>query len=183
MRLLLMAFLLTLLTATWWALRPSSETKRKTAGEDHMDYYATGVDLSVFSAKGERVRHLQAQRLEHMEKSNRGFLFQPHLELFEKDKKTWEMRALHATVEQNGKLLLLENRVWGWHAATRRHPAATLTTERLKVKPDEKYAETDLPVTINSKNNWIHSVGMKAWLKEPGKVHFLSRTRAHYEVE
>jgi len=186
MRLLLLTVLLGLLLLTWWALQPLSGPSGETRPgkrEEVVDYFVSGLDLTTYDAGGAPLRRLQAAHLEHFRDSGDTRLAAPRFLLFEKDRILWNIRSESGTLSQDQSLLRLHGEVEVQRSATEALPAIRLQTRDMLVKPDEEYAETEAPVTITSQANWIKAVGMQAWLRSPGKIHFMANTRAYYVAE
>ncbi len=186
MRGLLLAVLLILLLATWWALRPARAPQgpqaEETAG-DPVDYFVTGLDALTYDAAGRPVRRLQARRLVHHGRSNQTHLASPRLVIRKDDVPLWRIRAERGTLSGDRQTLWLHGPVVAERAATATEPAARLETSEVRARPRENYFETDRPATLTSEAHRIRARGMKAWLSEPGRILFLADTRARYVFE
>ena len=55
-----------------------------------------------------------------------------------------------------------------------------LLTQRLRIRPEEDYAETDDPVTITRGPDRVDAVGMQAWMRKPVRIKLLAEARGHY---
>lgn len=182
MRFTLFLVLLGLLGLTWWALRPAPDTGQadRAPAEEVIDYFVEELDLTTFSAEGEPLRHLQAAGLLHHRHSGETLLSRPRFTLFEDGEPLWKINAEEGTLAEDHSRLMLEGQVNIRRLPGAEKPPLDMVTRNLLVKPGEEYAETAEAVTITSDDNWIEAVGMRAWLRPPGHIKFLSRTRAHY---
>ncbi len=185
MRLVLLTVLLALLLLTWWALRPSAppSAANAEAPANRVDYFVSGLDLVTYDERGLPLRRLRARRLDHFEGSGETQLEKPRLWIYQDARLLWKVTADSGTLSKDRRRLQLHDAVTLHRALTERLPAMQLQTRDVLVKPEKEYAETDAPVTITSRSDWIKAVGMRAWLRPPGKIHFQAHTRAYYVAE
>lgn len=182
MRRILFTVLLSLLALTWWALdtdRPS-ESGGPLATEQVIDYFVEELELTTFSAAGDPLRHLQAEKLLHHENSGETLLSRPRFTLFQDGAALWHVDSEAGTLAEDQSRLMLEGEVKIRRLPSPERAPLDLVTRNLLVKPEQEYAETAEAVTITSDGNWIEAVGMQAWLRPPGRIKFLSQTRARY---
>jgi len=185
MRISLVLILVGLLLATWWALRPSAPPRQEpTSGErEVVDYFISGLDLTTYDARGTPLRRLWAKRVDHFRGKGGTRLIEPRLLLLNEGRVLWNIHSESGTLSPDRSILHLHGAVEITRAETEALPSIHLQTRDMLVKPEEEYAETEAPVTITSQANWIKAVGMQAWLRNPGKIHFMANTRAYYVAE
>jgi lipopolysaccharide export system protein LptC len=141
------------------------------------------LELTTFDAGGTPLRRLQAARLVHYRGSGDTRLLRPRFTLFEQERELWRIVSESGLLAQDHSRLELEGEVKIRRRGDSRHPPLHIETRDLLVKPDTEYAETAAPVKITSDDNRISAVGMRAWLRPPGHIRFLSQTRAYYAVQ
>ena len=184
MRWLLPSLLALLVALTGWALRrqEAPSPPPADASEDQVDYFTEGLVLTTFDAAGQPRRRLRSRSLRHYRRLDETLLEQPHFTLFENRRPLWRIQSKWGILEAGQERLRLEGEVRLERLGDAHHPPLHLETRDLLILPHQEYAETQAPVKITSQTNWISAVGMRAWLRPPGKIQFLSRTRAYYDA-
>lgn len=104
----------------------------------------------------------------------------PHLTVFQDDEPPWEIDAEQAWVSADGSLVLLSGEVIIERAPGIETPPTTIITSNLRVQPREDYAETDEAVRVESESDWLDAIGMRAWLRPPSRITFLSDVKGSY---
>lgn len=104
---------------------------------------------------------------------------QPRVTLLQPAGPPWQASAEHGSAAADGSLVELLDRV-----VLQRDLAdgtsTRLETSQLLLKPQQKFAETDKPVTIRSTNAITRATGMRAHLQEE-RIQLLSEVRGTYE--
>jgi lipopolysaccharide export system protein LptC len=59
--------------------------------------------------------------------------------------------------------------------------AAEIVTDNVEIRPEQGYAETAAPVTLNSAQGRVQAVGMQAFLEEE-RIILRSQVRGTYDV-
>ena len=185
MRITLLVILLGALALTWWALHPEEQSRaRVVAGNERIiDYFVEGLELTTFDAQGFPLRRLESDSLRHYRGSGETLLARPRFTLFGGNSPLWRVVSESGTLAEDHSRLDLEGAVEIHRSGSDERPPIEIRTRNVLVKPDEEYAETAEPVRITSGANWINAVGMRAWLRPPGRIQFLSRTRAYYAAQ
>jgi lipopolysaccharide export system protein LptC len=182
MRPWLLLLLLGLLTLTWWASRPEPliTTDTDMNRNQVQDYFVDNLELRQFDLQGNLAHVLKALQLRHYLESGITALSQPAYVLYEQRKPQSRIRAEKGELSKDQTRLQLQGMTFiDWEGNDERPPMKMLTAD-LDIYPQREYAETKAAVAVISEQNWIESVGMHAWLKSPGRIHFLAQTRAHY---
>lgn len=127
---------------------------------------------------GTPVHRLKAQRLTHYPNEEHSDLVLPELTFFKKDGQTWAASALKGVIMADGKEVILSDDV---HI---QRPGDILSeinikTRRLRVVPDDDYAETAKPVVIQQNQNTVTATGMRAFFAK-GEIELLSEVRGWY---
>ncbi len=169
--------------ATWWLAGNTEDELRLADGPDgarSVDYYLRDLDFVTYSAQGDPARALKAPELRHYPDDDSTELDAPRLVVFKPGRPPWRVRSDSGWVSSNGELLRLQGRVLIERDAGEGVRPMRIVTRDLRVEPGRDYAETDEAVRVTSLNDRIDSVGMQAWLSDPGRIKFLSQVRGHY---
>ena len=185
MRITLLVILLGALALTWWALHPGEQSRPRTVSSDtrSIDYFVDELELTTFDADGFPLRRLETDSLRHDRGSGETRLSRPRFTLFEKNRPLWRIASESGTLAEDHSRLDLEGAVEIHRTGGDDRQPIEIRTRNVLVKPKEEYAETAEPVRITSDANWITAVGMRAWLRPPGRIRFLSHTRAYYAAQ
>jgi len=182
MRLILLTVLLSLLALTWWGLESDgSSADRAELGEEQViDYFVEELELTTYGAEGAPLRHLQAEQLIHRRNSGQTLLSRPRFTLFRNGEALWHIASDSGVLTEDQSRLMLKGQVKIRRLPDPETAPLHIVTRNLLVEPQREYAETAEAVTITSNGNRIEAVGMQAWLRPPGRIKFLSQTRARY---
>ena len=103
---------------------------------------------------------------------------QPRLTIFHEGQ-PWLLKARHGKFTEENRHLLLWNHVEVSNIVER-EKQTTLTTEKLEIKPEEKYAYTQEPVKISSASGEIKAKGMIANFAEK-QITLLSKVQGQHD--
>ncbi|MGD1983730.1 MAG: LPS export ABC transporter periplasmic protein LptC [Chromatiaceae bacterium] len=168
---------------SWWLSEPPAETAERSARPDgprEVAYRVRGFEVVRMTPAGIPAHRLTAETLWHFIDDDTTELDTPHLTVFQNDEPPWEIDAERAWVSSDGSLVLLSGEVIIDRAAGARSPPTTIVTRDLRVQPDQDYAETDEPVRVETDSDWLTAVGMRAWLRPPSRITFLSDVEGFY---
>lgn len=182
-RYLLPALLLLLLLGSGWLawLKPDNPVDLiDRSGQPLPDYTLEGLQLRQYDEQGMLARILKAKRLEHVADQGTA-LDQPRLTVESAEGAPWQISGARGQVSADGQLLTLPDDVLITRLATVTNRPLRLETRNLRYHLDKGYAETDEAVTVTSDHDRIDAVGLQAWLQDPGRIHFRSQVRGHYE--
>lgn len=149
-------------------------------GKPLPDYYLTGLTLRQFDPEGRLAHLLKAKRLSHVEGASTD-LTDPRLTVESQQGAPWQISAQRGTLDPSGTWLTLPDAVTITRRASLSNRPLELHTRALRYRLDQGYAETDEAVTVTSGSDRIDAVGAQAWLQDPGRIHFKSQVRGHYE--
>lgn len=175
-----------LAVAAWLVTRRDAPTPPPPPGSQidtdrPIDYRITGFDVTRMTVDGQPAHRLSAPRLEHFRDDGTSQLTAPSLTVFgDAQAPAWQIDAREALLSPDGTTLTLTGDVVIQRAAGETTRAMRIETQRLVVQPDADYAETDEAVRVSSGDDWVSAVGMRAWLRPPSRIHFLSRVEARY---
>ena len=168
---------------SWRLSEPPPDTRQSSARPDgprEVDYRILGFEVVRMTPAGVPAHRLTAATLWHFIDDDTTELDTPHLTVFQNDEPPWEIDAERAWVSSDGSQVLLRGEVIIDRAAGTQSPPTTIVTRDLRIKPDEDYAETDQPVRVETDSDWLNAVGMRAWLRPPSRITFLSDVEGFY---
>ena len=172
-----------LAAVSWWLARDVERDHRLSSGprdNREIDYYLRELDFSTYTEQGILARTLQAPELRHYPDDGSTELDRPRFTIHKNGVPPWRVRSETGWVSPDGKRVHLHGDVLIERDAGADIRPMRIVTRNMRVEPERDYAETDEPVTVTSFNDRIDSVGMQAWLREPGRIKFLSQVRGHY---
>lgn len=125
------------------------------------------------------LHRLEAARMLHYPDDDTTHLENPHLLKFEGKRLEMSIVAITAKVSSEGKIVDFNDEVKAVRTATAKYSELVLTTDHLHVVPDDGYARTESPVTIEDANTKVTGVGLE--LDNKSKVvKLLSNVRGSY---
>lgn len=168
-----------------WLIKLTSTSNNEAQYSDHIpDFYLTDVVSAEFDAKGQVLHKLISPKVIHIPFQDTLLLRTPAITIYSEDnppQAPWQINALH------GKTINKNQRAWLWgnvvlhQSASDQNKMITILTSRLMVIPSINIAQTHAPVTVIQPGLTVHSVGMRAYLKEK-RVDLLSRAQGEYDV-
>ena len=181
---LLIGIVLALLAGlTWWLAGQQQRPAHRASGPGdarEIDYYLRDLDFTTFSEQGQPARRLQAPELRHYPDDDTTELDRPRLVIYKDEGPPWRVRSETGWVSPDGERVHLRGEVVIEREAAPGVRPMHIVTRDVRVEPERDYAETDEPVTVTSREDRIDAVGMQAWLRDPGRIKFLSQVRGHY---
>lgn len=168
---------------SWWLSESETDQQRKLARPDgprDVDYRIRGFEVIRMTPAGIPAHRLSADTLRHFTDDDTTELDNPHLTVFQGTEPPWEIDAEQAWLSADGSIILLTGEVVIERAGSSETPPTTLFTRDLRVQPREDYAETDEAVRVESESDWLDAVGMRAWLRPPSRIKFLSDVKGFY---
>ncbi len=148
--------------------------------ESAIDYYATNAHSVQFLPDGKLQYEMTSDKVEHLKASEVTLLTNPDLNMFRGTEFPWHVQSEHGEVNPDGtQVELIDSvRITRFDEKNRR---TLITTTRMTVFPQQQYAQTDQPVSIDGAGGVSTGIGMKAYLKE-SRIHLLSNVRGQYEA-
>ncbi|MGQ0657403.1 MAG: LPS export ABC transporter periplasmic protein LptC [Chromatiales bacterium] len=174
--------LLLLAVATGWLLqRLSSEEGAGRALKAHEpDYYMEDFTQSRMNERGQLHHRLTAELMLHYPDDDSTELVRPVLAVYNEAPTPWQVRAEKGWVSADSELVLLTGEVHIWRDGANGERELDVLTRDLRVRPRERYAETDKPARIHAPGVLYNAVGMRAIFKE-NRLELLSRVRGRHE--
>jgi lipopolysaccharide export system protein LptC len=171
-----------LIALGYWNIRPESfdEAAQDNAPDTSIDFFLVNPHTQQFNEDGSLTYQLTSQKLEHIKTSDMTMLSLPDLLVYRANEQPWHVQSKQGEVGPGGKQVELIDDVRAQRTDARNRQTL-LTTSRMTVFPDKKYAETSQAVKIEAANGVTTANGMKAYLNE-GRMLLLSNVRGQHEV-
>lgn len=134
-----------------------------------------------YAFTADELRHFRHQ-MESVSPEDYTVIEEPRITLYTENP-PWHMRASEGLLTDGGTTLTLTDDVHVWQV-DKNDPSknlSELSTDRIVVKPNEKTAQTDAPVTIVTPMGTISAIGMRADLRNQ-HIEFLSEVQGSYEA-
>jgi lipopolysaccharide export system protein LptC len=123
------------------------------------DFWVDQFTLRRFGIDGSIQHLLTAKRMEHFPDDESTEIASPHLAYFRGRKTVATART--AWLDKEGKHVRLNDDVRIVRPGIDGGPDTVITTSVLNIVPDDEYAQTDAPVTLNQGRTVIHGVGLE----------------------
>lgn len=173
--------LIILSVLSFWLYQSLDEDTAVAAVKVHEpDYYLIEMVRHTMDEFGNLANVLRAVELYHYPDDDSMELAQPELEIYNDDDEPWRVVADKAWISANNEVILLKGGVEVWRLNEEGHRQIEILTSELRVLPNEKYAETDKPTTINSPTGVTRTIGMRANFSV-NRIELLEQVRSHYE--
>lgn len=183
-RILLPGLALAALVALGWWLTSPREPAPTTAAPDQATerplYVVTKARFHRFDATGRLVSRLNSPRVAFLESEGRWHLTRPVWQRRVPDADVrWEGRSQRGTLREDRS----EGTLVGDVELHRIGPEETITlaTERLRIRPEEGYAETEAEVTITGADWRLNGRGARAWL-DTQRMEVLNDVTTRYDA-
>ena len=169
---------------SWWLLHivellpPATQSKMR----HDPDYYMEDFVVTEMGENGKPHYQLKADYLAHYPDNDSTMLTQPHISVFQEDVAPWNINAEKGQISSGGKTVFLLGEVTIERKRTLENSGIKLITQDLLVRPDDKYAETEKPVTVREDNiGLIKAVGMRLNMLTE-QLELLADVRGYYET-
>ena len=171
--------------AAWWYQAQQGELAPVSAPRPRLpDYRVEGFSATTMDAAGRPARNLSARELRHFADDDSSEIDQPVLVVYTPGAPPWNIQSETGWASGDGERLLLQGEVLADREASAETRPIHLRTSELLVRPRQDYAETAMPVRIDSNDDWLTSTGMQAWFgKTDLRASFLGRARARFAVQ
>lgn len=174
--------MLLLAALTYWLARVVEHPQPAGDGNARHDpdYIVDGLSAVQLGLNGAPKYTLAAAKMIHYPDDDSTRLFQPDLTEFRQGRAPVRIQAEQGQVSSNGKVVILIGDVRVARRAQGDQGPLTLTTDWLRILPDDGLANTDRAVTISNANAVVHAVGLEL-NNNTGILKLLSRVRGRYE--
>ncbi|GAB4289398.1 MAG: hypothetical protein Kow0096_02300 [Thiohalomonadaceae bacterium] len=180
-RLLAFLVLVALALLAHWLSGQREEAARERAAEArHVpEYFLRDFIATTMNLAGRPDQRLAAAFMLRYADDGSMDLTEPRMTLYDTadDTPPWQIDAARGLVSGDGREVQLSGGV----RLTREEAGGllVLTTDAMRLRPKERYAETDAPVTLTNPEGRVDAVGMRAYMKEERLV-LLAQVRGNY---
>lgn len=129
-------------------------------GEEEPDYYGEQLNHRQFSAEGQLVQELSADKSKHYPLTAVTHFTEPHIVVTSDNGERWQIEARLGKTQDSKHLVTLSKQVEIRPINPQPEQDLLVETEVLNYYTDTQTAETREPVKITSPNAWINSTGM-----------------------
>lgn len=178
-----LSFALTLIVSAliigfWGFHDPDSQPSQTQSSEDEnsVDAFLSGIESVQYDQQGQPSHKIIADALTHYSLSEHSVMENPDMTFYRSAASPIRLTA--KTAEANAD----QTEIWFRHDVfidEQTQGGMTMATERLRLEPDNDFAETDLAVTLKAPSGTTHAIGMKAYLAED-RVELLKDVRSTY---
>jgi lipopolysaccharide export system protein LptC len=144
------------------------------------DFYMQTYDALIMDERGLPSHRVISPKLTHYADDDTTELEQPFVTVFRDIGAPWQINSQRGWVAADNKLVLMSGDVRMDRAGTTDNPPMKLRTERLRVIPDDDYAETDKPVTMQTDRQQVQANGMRAYMAN-NQIQLLGEVTSHYD--
>lgn len=171
--------------AAWWQQSQQGPDAPPAAARPRLpDYTVEGFSGTTMDIAGRPARSLSARELRHYPNDDSTELDLPVLVVYTADGPPWNIRSETGWASGDGERILLRGEVLADREGAGGLRPIHLRTSELLVHPRQNYAETAMPVRIDSNDDWLTSTGMQAWFGETElRATFLGRARGRLAVQ
>lgn len=168
------------LLAHWLSgLRDEAARERAAAARHVAEYFLRDFVATTMNLQGQPEQRMAAELMLRYADDDTMDLTEPRLTLYGEttDVAPWQIDAAHGHVSDDGRQVQLGGGV----RVTREENGGVLEliTDELLLRPKDRYAETDAPLTITHLQSRVDAVGMRAYMKEDRLV-LLAQVRGNY---
>ena len=157
--------------------REESKREQEAATEHVPDYFMRDFTATTMNQAGKPDQRLQAQLMQHYGDDGSMVLTQPQLTLYAKGQAPWLITAARGEVRNDGKEVLLSGGVRMNRSSN--NEQMELVTDNMLIRPQQRYAQTDAPVTVTAPQGKLTAVGLRAYLADE-RLKLLARVRGDY---
>ena len=178
--LLALGVLLLLAVFSQWLLSVNNGPSAAKAAASHdPDYTMENFFITTMGATGSPEHQLQARYLAHYPDDDSTELTAPQFTLYARDDGPWQVSAGRGWVGGGQKFVVLRDNVVVQNPQAGPGKVMRMTTSELQVLPDDQFAQSTQPVTLQSQNALTHAVGMRAYFNEE-RLQLLSKVTGTY---
>lgn len=152
---------------------------RDGSGRHDPDYIVDNFVTQRMGETGAPIHELSARRMIHYPDDDTTHLETPRFVRFDPTRPQLAITAQRALVSSKGEIVHFHDDVRAVRAATPTRSELVLTTDYLKVIPEEEIARTDRPVKVQDANTQVTAVGLELNSKTQ-VVNLLSNVRGTY---
>lgn len=154
--------------------QPVSVDRDKT---NDIDGFMINSETVQYNETGFEKQRIFADRIDHYPELDRSKIQQPKIHIYSEQSPEVIAISDKGEVGPEGKEVLLIDQV---NITEQTKDGYIVTTDFLRIEPDNDYAETHTPVTLLQAKTRIDSVGMELYMDED-RIRLLQDVRGHHE--
>lgn len=179
----ILAVLAVVVALTAWlqdsAVPPAKEPEVLTS-KHSIDFYMEAYDATVMNEQGKRSHRIISPKMVHFPDDDTAEYDSPYMLIYREQGNPWQINARRGWSATKGDSILLTGDVVLNRKKSAHNEAMKLETEKLRVLPDDEYAETDTAVVMYGENQKTTARGMRAYLAK-GQIQLLDEVKTRYE--
>jgi lipopolysaccharide export system protein LptC len=144
------------------------------------DFYMEAYDATVMDERGQPSHRIISPKLVHFADDDTTELETPYMTMYREKGQPWKISAKRGWIAAKNEHILLSGDVLINRSKGPVNEAMTLETERLRIRPDDDYAETDTKITMRTEKQRTVANGMRAYLAK-GQIQLLDKVKTRYE--
>ena len=167
---------------SWWLSRTTvpSQIPQVDKQRHYPDYYLVDFMLTTMDDNGIPRNQLAAENMYHYSDDDTASLEKPYLVIYQNETDSWEIRAEHGLISEGGKAVMLQGDVFIEQVRAHSDRNLKIITSDLNIRTEEKFVNTEKPITIVDNFGVTEAVGMRADLKEH-RLQLMSQVRGNYQ--
>jgi len=177
------ATLVIVIAVTAW-LQNTAEPPRQQAPalttKHTVDFYMESYDATVMNDEGKPSHRIISPKLVHYSDDDTSELDSPYMTIYREQGNPWQITSKRGWVAAKNEHILLSGDVVLNRKKSPVNEAMVMKTERLRIRPDDEYAETDTKVTMDAEKQHTVAHGMRAYMAK-GQIQLLDKVRTRYE--
>ena len=159
---------------------PPAEEPAVLSSKHTIDFYMEAYDATVMNEQGRPSHRIISPKMVHFPDDDTTELDSPYIVIYRKEGEPWRINAKRGWSASKNENILLTGDVVLDRNKSPYNAAMTLKTDKLRVRPDDEYAETDTPVVMTGQNQRTNANGMRAYLAK-GQIQLLDKVKTRYE--
>lgn len=170
---------------SWWLVKLTGldEINRTQAPPHSADYFSKGYSKWEMNESGTLKSKLLADQMIHYSDDGTTVMFKPLMYSYDEKSPPWVIQSETGLLSSDGKNLLLTGKVTIDRAKGPGFRPLTIHTSNLRVKPENRYAETDAWAELISPPNKTTGTGMKMVYAQPIHLELLAHVKGNYETK
>lgn len=144
------------------------------------DFYMEAYDAIIMNEQGLPSHRIISPKLVHYTDDDTTEIEAPYITMYHEKGLPWKITAKRGWIAAKNEHILLSGDVLINRSKGPENEAMTLETERLRIRPDDDYAETDTKITMHTEKQLTIANGMRAYLAR-GQIQLLDKVKTHYE--
>lgn len=162
----------------WLSGQREERARERGEAQQHVpDYFLRGFVATTMNQQGRPDHQLAGEMMVHYGDDGTMELTQPRLTLYANGDAAWHVDAARGLLSEDGAQLELSGGV----RISRADQGALLelTTNNMLIRPKERYAETEAPLTLTHPQGQMEAIGLRAYMREE-RLLLLSQVKGRY---